>query len=72
MRTDADVGKMLQPARNPLRWFVFAVVIAANVMDFMDATIVNVAGPRSGPRSAVAPPPCSGCPPATRWRSPSS
>ena len=37
---------MLQPpARNPLRWFVFAVVIAANIMDLMDATIVNVAGP---------------------------
>ena len=33
-----------QPA-NPLRWFVFAVVIAANIMDLMDATIVNVAGP---------------------------
>jgi EmrB/QacA subfamily drug resistance transporter len=32
-------------ARNPLRWFVFAVVLAANVMDLMDATIVNVAGP---------------------------
>jgi EmrB/QacA subfamily drug resistance transporter len=32
-------------ARNPLRWFVFAVVIAANIMDLMDATIVNVAGP---------------------------
>src|SRR3984957_5834787 len=31
--------------RNPLRWFVFAVVIAADVMDLMDATIVNVAGP---------------------------
>jgi EmrB/QacA subfamily drug resistance transporter len=45
MRTDADVGKLLQPARNPLRWFVFAVVIAANIMDLMDATIVNVAGP---------------------------
>jgi len=36
----------MQPtARNPLRWFVFAVVIAANIMDLMDATIVNVAGP---------------------------
>src|SRR6202161_104349 len=35
-----------QPAAgNPLRWFVFAVVIAANIMDLMDATIVNVAGP---------------------------
>ena len=32
-------------ATNPLRWFVFAVVLAANVMDLMDATIVNVAGP---------------------------
>lgn len=31
--------------RNPLRWFVFAVVVIANVMDLMDATIVNVAGP---------------------------
>jgi EmrB/QacA subfamily drug resistance transporter len=31
--------------RNPLRWFVFGVVIAANIMDLMDATIVNVAGP---------------------------
>jgi EmrB/QacA subfamily drug resistance transporter len=36
----------IQPtARNPLRWLVFAVVIAANIMDLMDATIVNVAGP---------------------------
>jgi len=55
----AQVGTMAQPgalvgpsgagtqpkARNPLRWFVFAVVIAANIMDLMDATIVNVAGP---------------------------
>src|SRR5271156_2280209 len=32
-------------APNPLRWLVFAVVLAANVMDLMDATIVNVAGP---------------------------
>ena len=31
--------------RNPLRWFVFAVVIAANIMDLADATIVNIAGP---------------------------
>src|SRR3984885_12298803 len=54
-----DFGTMVQPqglaqppdmapraaARNPLRWFVFGVVIAANIMDLMDATIVNVAGP---------------------------
>src|SRR5271156_5882392 len=32
-------------APNPLRWLVFAVVLAANVMDLMDASIVNVAGP---------------------------
>jgi EmrB/QacA subfamily drug resistance transporter len=31
--------------RHPLRWFVLAVVLAANIMDLMDATIVNVAGP---------------------------
>src|SRR5271167_3116595 len=35
----------LPVARNPLRWLVFAVVLAANVMDLMDATIINVAGP---------------------------
>jgi EmrB/QacA subfamily drug resistance transporter len=45
MRTEAELGEMLEPARNPVRWFVFAVVIAANVMDLIDATIVNVAGP---------------------------
>ncbi len=59
MTTGADVGQMspaeglergaglaTQPAaRNALRWFVFAVVIAANIMDLMDATIVNIAGP---------------------------
>jgi MFS family permease len=32
-------------ARNPMRWLVLAVVLAANIMDLMDATIVNVAGP---------------------------
>jgi len=32
-------------ARNPLRWMVFTVVLAANIMDLMDSTIVNVAGP---------------------------
>ena len=38
-------GALQAVARNPVRWFVFAVVIAANIMDLMDATIVNVAGP---------------------------
>ena len=44
----ADMAKSANTplaARNPLRWFVFAVVIAANIMDLMDATIVNIAGP---------------------------
>src|ERR1700689_182627 len=59
MGTSADLGTMVQAeepakplgavtppiARNRLRWFLFAVVIAANIMDLMDATIVNVAGP---------------------------
>jgi EmrB/QacA subfamily drug resistance transporter len=59
MGPSADVGTMVQTeglaklpgaampstARNPLRWFVLAVVLAANIMDIMDATIVNVAGP---------------------------
>src|SRR5580704_1553810 len=31
--------------RNPVRWFVLAVVLAANIMDLIDGTIVNVAGP---------------------------
>ena len=30
---------------NHLRWIVAAVVLAANLMDLLDATIVNVAGP---------------------------
>jgi EmrB/QacA subfamily drug resistance transporter len=59
MGTGTDIGTMVQAdglakplsgatsatVRNPVRWFVFAVVIAANIMDLMDATIVNVAGP---------------------------
>ena len=36
-----------RPAQQPyrLRWVVAAVVLAANIMDLLDATIVNVAGP---------------------------
>ena len=41
----ATSGGMPSRTRNPLRWFVFAVAITANIMDLMDATIVNVAGP---------------------------
>jgi EmrB/QacA subfamily drug resistance transporter len=36
---------MTPAARDPVRWLVLAVVLAANIMDLMDATIVNVAGP---------------------------
>src|ERR1700722_7933760 len=44
--TSTQPATTTQPvARNPVRWLVFAVVLAANVMDLMDATIVNVAGP---------------------------
>jgi len=50
MQTGSDTGTMVRAEGrakppNPLRWFVFAVVIAANIMDLLDATIVNVAGP---------------------------
>src|ERR1700734_1121600 len=59
MGTSPDVATMVQTrgvvtppsaaeqsaGPNPLRWFVFAVVIAANIMDLMDSTIVNIAGP---------------------------
>ena len=31
--------------RHALRWVVAAVVLAANTMDLLDATIVNIAGP---------------------------
>jgi len=39
---DAD-GATAQPY--PLRWIVAAVVLAANLMDVLDSTIVNIAGP---------------------------
>jgi EmrB/QacA subfamily drug resistance transporter len=59
MGTATDIGMMVQAeavampaetataptARNPVRWLVLAVVLAANIMDLMDATIVNIAGP---------------------------
>ncbi|MGN6609013.1 MAG: MFS transporter [Jatrophihabitans sp.] len=41
--TDATTAST--PARHPLRWIVFAVVFAANIMDLLDATIVNIASP---------------------------
>ena len=45
--TPAPVAAMDGPSAQPyrLRWVVAAVVLAANVMDLLDATIVNVAAP---------------------------
>ena len=40
----ADAGAS-SPRPYRLRWVVAAVVLAANLMDLLDATIVNVAGP---------------------------
>jgi MFS family permease len=40
---DDAAGTTGQPYR--LRWIVLAVVLAANIMDLLDVTIVNVAGP---------------------------
>ena len=37
------------------RWMVMAVVIVADVMDLLDATIANLAGPSIRPTSAAAP-----------------
>jgi EmrB/QacA subfamily drug resistance transporter len=42
---DAPAANASTTVRNPLRWIVFAVVFAANIMDLLDATIVNIAGP---------------------------
>jgi EmrB/QacA subfamily drug resistance transporter len=41
----ASGGSTLQSAPYRWRWVVLAVVLAADVMDLMDSTIVNVAGP---------------------------
>jgi MFS family permease len=38
-----EAGTAAQPYR--LRWVVLGVVLAANIMDLLDVTIVNVAGP---------------------------
>jgi EmrB/QacA subfamily drug resistance transporter len=43
--TDRNATTSTGAPANPLRWLVFFVVITANIMDLMDATIVNVAGP---------------------------
>ena len=45
MATTETISTTTIPPAYPLRWIVAAVVLAANVMDILDATIVNVAGP---------------------------
>ena len=43
-----------------MRWIVAAVVLAANTMDLLDATIVNVAAPLFTANSAEVPARSSG------------
>jgi EmrB/QacA subfamily drug resistance transporter len=43
VQADTGGGALVSPAR--WRWVVLAVVLAADVMDLMDSTIVNIAGP---------------------------
>jgi EmrB/QacA subfamily drug resistance transporter len=45
--TTLDAPQLLAPAttRSRVRWIVFGVVFAANIMDLLDSTIVNIAGP---------------------------
>ena len=43
--TPAAAPATEQPASYHLRWIVLAVVLCANIMDLLDSTIVNVAGP---------------------------
>ena len=54
------------------RWVVLFLVLAAEVMDLVDATIVNIAAPsirtELGGSARRA---CSGSSPPTRWPSPS-
>ena len=57
---------------HPRRWAVLALVLAAECMDLLDGTIVNVAAPPSGPTSTPAQPDCSGSSAAMPWPSPSA
>ncbi len=45
MATAPPLAPTAAPTLYPGRWIVAAVVLAANTMDLLDATIVNVAGP---------------------------
>ena len=55
-----------KPAGHPKRWLILAVVLAAECMDLLDGTIVNVAAPAIRATSARARPGCSGSSAATR------
>ena len=59
------------PERHPVRWAILAIVLVAEVMDLVDATIVNVLARPSAPISVAARPRCNGSGPPTRSRSPS-
>jgi hypothetical protein len=61
------------PAARPgqqRKWTILALVLAAECMDLLDGTIVNVAARRSTPGCTPALPRCSGPSAATRSRSP--
>ena len=58
-------------AGHPRRWAILALVLAAECMDLLDGTIVNVAAPTVRASCTPARRHCSGSSAATRWRSPS-
>jgi EmrB/QacA subfamily drug resistance transporter len=43
--TAPPIASAAAPVRHPLRWAILAIVLVAEVMDLIDATIVNVAAP---------------------------
>nr|BFE82972.1 hypothetical protein GCM10020093_055730 [Planobispora longispora] len=59
-----------EPAAYRWRWAALFVILAAEVMDLLDAMITNIAAPPSAPTSAAPPPPSSGSAPPTRSRWP--
>ena len=56
---------------HPRRWAVLALVLAAECMDLLDGTIVNVAAPTIRHRLPSAPA-CSGSSAAMPWPLPSA
>lgn len=45
MSAAAEASLASGSGRDPVCWIVFAVVLGVTVMDRLDATIVNIAGP---------------------------